>query len=56
MQFKLLGSVGTFGLITLCLLNTERIFKMITKNHDALMYQKQLDAAGSAKAKELAHH
>ena len=37
MQFKLLGSVGTFGLITLCLLNTERIFKMITKNHDALV-------------------
>eukprot|EP00322_Chrysochromulina_rotalis_P021684 CAMPEP_0115834018 /NCGR_PEP_ID=MMETSP0287-20121206/3470_1 /TAXON_ID=412157 /ORGANISM="Chrysochromulina rotalis, Strain UIO044" /LENGTH=56 /DNA_ID=CAMNT_0003287447 /DNA_START=21 /DNA_END=191 /DNA_ORIENTATION=+ len=50
---KLLGNVAALGGVMLVLLNQERIFKFVTRNHDALTYQKDLVAAGQAKAHEM---
>ena len=37
MQFKLLGFMTCFGGILFLQINTERIFKFLTKNHDSLV-------------------
>jgi hypothetical protein len=53
---KLLGFLSAFGGITFVLLNTERILKFVTRNHESMMYQKELSVAGKKKAAELAGH